>query len=106
LAREQELSSPDMTFPTNCLLVLMVQAMCTVGLAFHDVGRAAIIVIFDLSERELHYGKFFVLPLGGLHVKHAVQVEFGHRFNICSRTEENHGNLDRVDRSQDLPDAN
>jgi hypothetical protein len=33
-------------------------------------------------------------------------VEFGYQLSICSRTQRNHGKLDRVDRSQDLPDAN
>jgi len=37
--------------------------------------------------------------LGELHQKDAVQRGF------CSRTEENHENLDAVGRSQDLPDA-
>jgi hypothetical protein len=33
-------------------------------------------------------------------------VEFGYKPSICSGTKENHENLDRVRRSQDLPDAN
>jgi hypothetical protein len=40
-----------------------------------------------------------MLPLGGLQCN----VEFGYQLSICSGTEEN---LDRVGRSQDLPDAN
>jgi hypothetical protein len=33
-------------------------------------------------------------------------VEFGYQLSICSGTKENNGNLDRVGRSQDLPDTN
>jgi hypothetical protein len=33
-------------------------------------------------------------------------VEFGYQLSSCSGTKEDHGNLDRVGRSQDLPDAN
>jgi hypothetical protein len=32
-------------------------------------------------------------------------VEFGYQLRILCRTEENHGKLDRIDRSQDLPDT-
>jgi hypothetical protein len=45
------------------------------------------------------------LTLGGLRVRHAVPVQFGYQLSICSRAEEDDGNLDRGGRSQDLPDA-
>jgi hypothetical protein len=44
-----------------------------------------------------------MLPLGGLHVKEAVQRAILYQLSICSGTEEN---LDRVGWEQDLPDAN
>jgi hypothetical protein len=47
--------------------------------------------------------KFLMLPLGGLHGSMQCDVEFGHQLSICSGTKEN---LDRVGRSQDLPDVN
>jgi hypothetical protein len=63
---------------------------------------------FQSDIRSCTLRRNFLLPLGGLHVKHAVQR------GICSGTNSAFAlgptltteNLDRVGRSQDLPDAN
>jgi hypothetical protein len=47
-----------------------------------------------------------MIPLRGLHENVQCNAEFVYQLSIFSRTEENHGKLDRVDRSQGLSGAN
>jgi hypothetical protein len=54
LGRKQGLASPDMTFPTQCPFILLMR---TVALTLHDVGRAAIIVKLDPSQRKATLGR-------------------------------------------------
>jgi hypothetical protein len=55
----------------------------------------------------LHYSEILILPLGGLHVKQAMRRgNFGINSASDLGSRKTTENLDRVGRSQDLPDAN
>jgi hypothetical protein len=48
--------------------------------------------ILTLTLPILHQDEILMFTLGGLHAKHALNTTVGYLCNICSRTEDNHGN--------------
>jgi hypothetical protein len=64
-------------------------------------------VTFELTLGGQHLGEILTLPVGGLHVKHAEQRGIlGTNSAFALEPRKTTENLDRVGRSQDLPDAN
>jgi hypothetical protein len=70
--------------------------------------KGCIMVTFELTLGGQHYGEILTLPVGGLHVKHTVQCSgiLGTNSAFALGPRKTTVTLDRVGRSQDLPDAN